>query len=98
MKLTRPEGPPGMKALTKVGHIEHHGADRWPSATGQDVTGPRWTSVELARPEGQTSNFLIDSLADWNAYLEESTDIPTYLLSSATSILPNPPDSGHAVM
>jgi hypothetical protein len=59
-----------MKALTNAGHIEQHGAARWPSATGQDVTGPRSTSLELARPEGQTSNSALDTLSRWNTYLE----------------------------
>jgi hypothetical protein len=34
-----------------------------------DVSGPGRTSMELARPGGQTSNSLLDTLADWHACL-----------------------------
>jgi hypothetical protein len=44
-------------------------------ASGIDVqamagSGPEWTSVELARPGGQTSNSLVDMLVRWNEVLE----------------------------
>jgi len=36
--------------------------------TVADTVGPRW---KLARPEGQTSNSLLATLAEWNIYLQE---------------------------
>jgi hypothetical protein len=36
------------------------------------VSGPGWTSVELARPEGQTSNSLLETLVAWNGCLSTS--------------------------
>jgi hypothetical protein len=35
------------------------------------VSGPDWISVEMARPEGQTSNSLVETLVDWNTCLEQ---------------------------
>jgi hypothetical protein len=35
-----------------------------------DITGPELTSMELARPGGQTSNSLLETLAGWSYYLE----------------------------
>ena len=34
------------------------------------------TKSKMARPEGETSNSLLDTLADWNTYLEQHA--PSY--------------------
>ena len=42
------------------------------------------TKCEMARPRGQTSNSLLETLAEWNTYLER--DAPTYRLSKSTGV------------
>lgn len=48
---------------------------------GMAVNGPGWISVEMARPEGQSSNSfqaerLLSTLAEWNEFLKARTASP----------------------
>lgn len=59
----------GLKTSTKTSHVEQMARISSVSyRTGRSRT--HWTSLELARPGGQSSNSFVDTLTDWNAFLE----------------------------
>jgi hypothetical protein len=66
------ETQPNRSACFGMDYLQREALVRSKAQPGRplDVSGPGRTSMELARPEGRTSNSPLDTLADWSAYLE----------------------------
>lgn len=60
------------------------------------TNGPDFSVVrgKLARPRGETSNSLLDVLADWNAYLGQHATIGQRSRLPAPGTMPNTPKAG----